>query len=52
MAGSMPWPPNPDEAAAEASREALGGLFNIFAVAQEWGHEVLTGYNRCSYVKG
>ena len=25
MAGSMPWPPNPDEAPVEAAREATGG---------------------------
>ena len=37
MAGSMPWPPDPDEAPVEAAREALGGLFNIIQVAQEWG---------------
>lgn len=37
MAGSMPWPPSPDEAPAQAAREALGGLFNIVEVAQEWG---------------
>ena len=37
MAGSMPWPPDPDEAPVEAAREALGGLFNIIEVAQEWG---------------
>lgn len=37
MAGSMPWPPNPDEAPARAAREALGGLFNIIEVAQDWG---------------
>jgi UDP-glucose 4-epimerase len=37
MAGSMPWPPSPDEAPAQAAREALGGLFNIIEVAQEWG---------------
>jgi UDP-glucose 4-epimerase len=37
MAGSMPWPPDPDEAPVEAAREALGGLFNIVQVAQEWG---------------
>ncbi len=37
MAGSMPWPPNPDEAPVEAAREALGGFFNIIDVAQEWG---------------
>src|SRR5580704_19539347 len=37
MAGSMPWPPNPEEAPVEAAREALGGLLNIIEVAQEWG---------------
>jgi UDP-glucose 4-epimerase len=37
MAGSMPWPPNPDEAPVKAARDALGGLFNIIQVAQEWG---------------
>ena len=37
MAGSMPWPPDPDAAPVEAAREALGGLFNIIEVAQEWG---------------
>src|ERR1700759_2001670 len=37
MAGSMPWPPNPDDAPVAAAREALGGLFNIVQVAQEWG---------------
>ncbi len=37
MAGSMPWPPSPDEAPVKAAREALGGLFNIIGVAQEWG---------------
>src|SRR6202020_826398 len=37
MAGSMPWPPNPDEAPVAAAHEALGGLFNIVQVAQEWG---------------
>ena len=37
MAGSMPWPPNPDQAPVPAAREALGGLFNIVQVAQEWG---------------
>jgi UDP-glucose 4-epimerase len=37
MAGSMPWPPNPDQAPAQAAREALGGLFNVVEVAQEWG---------------
>jgi UDP-glucose 4-epimerase len=37
MAGSMPWPPDPDEEPVEAARDALGGLFNIIEVAQEWG---------------
>jgi UDP-glucose 4-epimerase len=37
MAGSMPWPPDPDEAPVHAAQEALGGLFNIIQVAQEWG---------------
>ena len=37
MAGSMPWPPNPDEPPVDAARNALGGLFNIVQVAQEWG---------------
>ena len=37
MAGSMPWPPSPDEAPVNAARDALGGLFNIIQVAQEWG---------------
>ena len=31
MAGSMPWPPDPDEPPVDAAREALGGLFNIIA---------------------
>src|ERR1700727_3982860 len=29
MAGSMPWPPNPDEAPVAEEREALGGRFNL-----------------------
>jgi UDP-glucose 4-epimerase len=37
MAGSMPWPPDPDAAPVEAAEDALGGLFNIIQVAQEWG---------------
>jgi UDP-glucose 4-epimerase len=36
LAGSMPWPPDPDESPAQASRDALGGFFNIVEVAQEW----------------
>jgi UDP-glucose 4-epimerase len=37
MAGSMPWPPNPDEPPAQAAQRALGGLLNVVQVAQEWG---------------
>lgn len=37
MAGSMPWPPDPDASPVPAAREALGGLFNVIEVAQEWG---------------
>ena len=37
LAGSMPWPPIPGEPPVNAAREALGGLFNIIEVAQEWG---------------
>jgi UDP-glucose 4-epimerase len=37
MAGSMPWPPDPDAAPVPAAEAALGGLFNIIQVAQEWG---------------
>ncbi len=37
MAGSMPWPPDPDEAPINAARDALGGLFNVVQVAHEWG---------------
>jgi UDP-glucose 4-epimerase len=37
MAGSMPWPADPDKTAAQDARGALGGLFNIVQVAQEWG---------------
>jgi UDP-glucose 4-epimerase len=37
MAGSMPWPPSADKAPVDAARDALGGLFNIIEVAQEWG---------------
>ena len=36
LAGSMPWPPSPDQP-VEAARTALGGLFNIMQAAQEWG---------------
>ncbi len=37
MAGSMPWPADPDAAPVPAAQDALGGLFNIIAVAEEWG---------------
>ncbi|QUQ65190.1 NAD-dependent epimerase/dehydratase family protein [Kutzneria sp. CA-103260] len=36
LAGSMPWPPSQDDP-IEASRRALGGLFNVLQVAQDWG---------------
>ena len=36
LAGSMPWPPSPDQP-VEAARTALGGLFNVMQAAQEWG---------------
>lgn len=36
LAGSMPWPPSPDQP-VEAARRALGGLFNIVRAAQDWG---------------
>ena len=36
LAGSMPWPPSPEQP-IEAARRALGGLFNVLQVAQEWG---------------
>ncbi len=36
LAGSMPWPPGPDEP-VEAARTALGGLFNVIEAAQAWG---------------
>ncbi|MEV4313944.1 NAD(P)-dependent oxidoreductase [Actinocrispum sp. NPDC049592] len=36
LAFSMPWPA-PAEQPVEASREALGSLFNVLQVAQEWG---------------
>jgi len=35
LAGSMPWPAGA-EPEVEASRRALGGLLNIFQVAQDW----------------
>ncbi|MET0233784.1 MAG: NAD(P)-dependent oxidoreductase [Kibdelosporangium sp.] len=36
LAGSMPWPPSPDQP-VERARASLGGLFNIFEAAQLWG---------------
>ncbi len=36
LAGSMPWPPSPDEP-VEATRKAIGGLLNIMQAAQTWG---------------
>jgi UDP-glucose 4-epimerase len=36
LAGSMPWPPTQDDP-IEASRRALGGLFNVLQAAQDWG---------------
>jgi UDP-glucose 4-epimerase len=36
LAGSMPWPPGPEEP-VEAARTALGGLLNIVRAAGEWG---------------
>lgn len=36
LAGSMPWPPS-SQPPVEAARSALGGLFNIIQVAQDWG---------------
>ena len=36
LAGSMPWPPAVDQP-IEASRNALGGLFNILRAAEDWG---------------
>jgi UDP-glucose 4-epimerase len=37
MAGSMPWPPDPDAAPVPAASAALSGLFNVIEVAEEWG---------------
>jgi UDP-glucose 4-epimerase len=36
LAGSMPWPPSPEQP-IEAARRALGTLFNVLQVAAEWG---------------
>ena len=37
MAGSMPWPPDPQAKPVQAARNALAGLLNVVEVAQEWG---------------
>jgi UDP-glucose 4-epimerase len=37
LAGSMPWPADPDLSPAEDASRSLGGLFNLVEVAQEWG---------------
>jgi UDP-glucose 4-epimerase len=36
LAGSMPWPPSPDQP-VEHTRKALGGLLNIVEAARTWG---------------
>ena len=36
LAGSMPWPLDPSRP-VEQARESLGSLFNLVALAQEWG---------------
>ncbi|WP_447004601.1 NAD-dependent epimerase/dehydratase family protein [Saccharothrix isguenensis] len=36
LAGSMPWPPGPDDP-VEATRTAIGGLLNVFQAARTWG---------------
>ncbi|GAA1102001.1 NAD-dependent epimerase/dehydratase family protein [Streptomyces javensis] len=36
LAGSMPWPPDPDQP-VEATRKAIGGLLNVLQVARDWG---------------
>lgn len=36
LAGSMPWPPTPDQP-VESARKAIGGLFNVMEAAQIWG---------------
>jgi UDP-glucose 4-epimerase len=36
LAGSMPWPPSPDQP-VDATRKALGGLLNVLQAAQDWG---------------
>jgi UDP-glucose 4-epimerase len=36
LAGSMPWPPSPDEP-VQATRTAIGSLLNVLQVARDWG---------------
>ncbi len=36
LAGSVPWPPSPEEPVA-AARKAISGLLNIIGAAQAWG---------------
>lgn len=36
LAGSMPWPPSPEQPIEDA-RKALGGLLNVLRAAETWG---------------
>lgn len=36
LAGSVPWPPSPDQP-VEAARRAIGSLFNVIEAARVWG---------------
>ncbi|MGW5689462.1 NAD-dependent epimerase/dehydratase family protein [Streptomyces asiaticus] len=36
LAGSMPWPPDPEQP-IEATRRAIGGLLNVLQAARDWG---------------
>ncbi|MFE2185028.1 NAD-dependent epimerase/dehydratase family protein [Streptomyces sp. NPDC059455] len=36
LAGSMPWPPDPEQP-IEATRKAIGGLLNVLQAARDWG---------------
>lgn len=38
LAGSMPWPPDPEQP-VEATRKAMGGLLNVLQAARDWGVE-------------
>ncbi|MGW7695950.1 NAD-dependent epimerase/dehydratase family protein [Streptomyces asiaticus] len=38
LAGSMPWPPDPEQP-VEATRKAIGGLLNVLQAARDWGVE-------------